>query len=104
MDPRLHALLKDLIRSTHTAVLSEPLEEKMIVDLAMQLEQRFADAILRSLSSDDRMSYQDLLQRHIPDHEMNLFLTEHIPDFPEIMKQTVQKFEDEYRHCIQAMK
>lgn len=104
MDPRLQALLKQLLRKAHTTVLPEPLEEKMVMDLYIQLEQKLDSAILESLDPNARIDYQNLVQSQVPQEQLAVFLNEKSPNLQETLRKVIADFEEDYISVIQWQK
>ncbi|MBI2416088.1 MAG: hypothetical protein HYV33_05525 [Candidatus Kerfeldbacteria bacterium] len=95
-DPRLYAFLKNLVRTVHATVLPEALEEKMIMDLSLQLEQRLETIITEQLSDNDAVEYASLIQREAPQNEVTTFLNSRIPDLSQQLQTAIKQFEQEY--------
>lgn len=101
MDPRLQALLKELLRKAHSTVLPEPLEEKMVMDLYIQLEQKLDAAILESLDPNARMDYQNLVQSQVPQEQLAAFLNQKSPNLQAVLHKVITDFEEDYINVIQ---
>lgn len=104
MDPRLQSLLKQLLRKAHTTVLPEPLEEKMIMDLYIQLEQKLDSAILESLDPAARMDYQNLVQAQAPQDQVAKLLNEKAPNLQDTLRKVITDFEEDYINTVQWQK
>lgn len=104
MDPRLQSLLKQLLRKAHTTVLPEPLEEKMVMDLYIQLEQKLDTAILESLDQNSRVDYQNMVQNQVPQEQLAAFLNEKSPNLQDTLRKVIADFEEDYINTIQWQK
>jgi len=96
MDLRLEAFLKELLQKAHNTPLPEVLEEKMIADLAIQLESRLQQTILEVLPEEDHIEYVNLTQGTQNADQVNAFLLARIPDLQERLGKATQDFAEEY--------
>ncbi len=100
MNPRLKKFLQELVRNTHDTVLPAPLEEKMVMDLYIQLEQRLDNVILERLSNSDRVIYQSMISSRVAQTELDAFLNDKLPNVKESLAQVVKDFEREYIETV----
>lgn len=96
MDPKFRPFLQKLVRSANATVLPRALEEKMMLDLSLQLEQLLENIVYEELSSDDQSRYQSMVRRGVEQSEVNKFLTDNIADLDKRMADVIKKFENDY--------
>ncbi len=96
MDPRLVERIRQLLHKAHDVELPEQLEEKMIMDLYIQLEQKFDAAVLQELSAEDRVRYGSLLERGVEQKELEEFLGDQAPVIQGKLLEVLEHFEEEY--------
>lgn len=104
MDSRLQELLIKLIRRSHNTVLPDVLEEKMVMDLYIQLEQKLDVAIIEELSVVDTITYENMLQNRVTQSEMATFLMEKTPNIQTKLRKLISDFEEDYITTVQWQK
>ncbi|MDP3970791.1 MAG: hypothetical protein Q8P90_03750 [bacterium] len=101
MDIQLQAFLRNVLRSAHSAELPEPLEDKMIQDMMIQLESRIQAKILEVLPEVEHVEYLSMMQREAPQEEITEFIQKLIPDIKNLLATVFKDFEQEYINFIQ---
>ena len=96
MDQKFRPFLQKLVRSAHTAVLPEALEEKMMLDLSIQLDQQLESAIEDKLNSEDNSIYSSMVRRGVNPKEINYFLQKKISGLDELIINVIKEFEQNY--------
>lgn len=102
MDIRLHAYLQTVLEKAHQITarsghsIPEPLKEKMIADLRIQLEQRLMTALLDKLTPADQQTYAELIESDPNQSEVVAFLNTKITGAETIVQATMQQFEKDY--------
>ena len=102
MDLRLHAYLKHLLLTAHhlesnDTSLPEPIVEKMLEDLRIQLERRLLEVVLDQLSPGDQEAYGRLMQQPDLDQQQVVdFLQSKVPNATELIQHTLEQFSADY--------
>ncbi|MBI2410893.1 MAG: hypothetical protein HYV32_03325 [Candidatus Kerfeldbacteria bacterium] len=101
MDIQFHELLQKIVREAHHTELPTALEEKMIMDLSIQLEQRLEDSIANALTPEQNMAYQQLLEAEHTQTQVLEFLHTHIPNIKKRFEETIAQFRQDYLTTVQ---
>ena len=102
MDLRLHAYLHHLLATAHHLELNDtsvpqPIIEKMLADLRIQLEERLMAALLDKLSREEQVAYAKLMQKpDLTQTEVVDFLNAKIPGAAELVQHTLEQFSQDY--------
>lgn len=102
MDSQTHTLLQELVHQAHAVQLPQPLADKMVADLEIQLEQELNDLVFQQLSEVDQISYQNLLLNQSDQASMQTFLLSRIPDIQTQLAKCIADFQQTYITICQS--
>lgn len=101
MHPTIEIRLKALLRKAHDGLeLPVPLEEKMVTDLAMQLEFDLNYMIMMELDDQHHHTYLALMTRKATESEFDVFFQGKISDLQSKIQQVLERFEDGYLNDV----
>ncbi|EKD75997.1 MAG: hypothetical protein ACD_43C00262G0004 [uncultured bacterium] len=103
MDKRLEAFLQKLVRQVHGEKLPVALEQKMVMDLNLQLQQKLHEVSLAALSNEvDRIEYQNLVLGEVSADTLGKFLHDRVPDLNSKLSACVTDFQNDYIKVCQS--
>lgn len=96
MDQRLNKYLESIITQAHGSNVPEALREKMIRDLAIQLENKLAAALVDQLPPADQAAYSNLVAEQPTNESVMAFFEQHLANTAEIVQGVLANFERDY--------
>lgn len=96
MDQRIYKYLEYIVTTAHGDTMPDVLKEKMISDLALQVENRITVALLEPLAPADQIAYNNLLEQKPSNEAVMAFFGERLPNAQAIMQTVLTKFEQDY--------
>jgi len=98
----LHKTFQTLIRKIHGPNLPEALEDKMIIDILLQLEQAWVKAVFNDLSPDQQAELQALLAQNNP-AQVQQFIHNVVPDSAKKLEQATTDLIQDYITVCQSV-
>ena len=96
-------LLEQLLSEAHPkATLPPILREKMLLDLAIQLEQRLFEAVADQLDADQTLVLSHALTQPENYPAIEAILTQNVSDYQQLLVDVYQQFRKEYLEICQA--
>lgn len=96
-------LLEQLLKEAHPqATLPPALREKMLIDLAIQLEQRLFEAVADHLDADQTVLLGSALTHPENYAAIETILEQNVPDYKSVLRQVFEQFRQEYLQVCQG--
>lgn len=96
MNQRIYKYLEYIVTTAHGNTMPDVLKEKIISDLALQVENRISVTLLEPLSPADQIAYNYLLEQKPDNEAVMAFFTQRLPNAQEIIQTVLADFEQEY--------
>lgn len=96
MDQRIYKYLEDIVATAHGQTMPPALKDKIISDLAIQLEQKITTALLEHLSPAQQTDYNTLIGQQPNNEAVMAWFEQRLPQTPEIIKAVLEHFEADY--------